>query len=115
MSRPSTPKQPEFSRAALAPGLLGAIVLLAGLALVGGSWYLYVLYAVSILALILCVFAGQAKNWWWLCGLVPIVVLWNPVFPLKGLTPALPLISFAAAVIFVCAGIFLKTPAPTRH
>ena len=75
---PTRPQPPAFNRAALVPGLLGAIVLLAGLALVGGEWYLYVRYAVSILALILCVFAGQAKQWWWFAGLIPIAVVWNP-------------------------------------
>lgn len=114
VSRPYTPQQPEFTRAALAPGLLGAIVLLAGLALVGSSWYLYILYAVSVLACILGVFAGQAKQWWWLLGLIPIVVLWNPIFPIKGVIPALPLLSFGAAVIFVCAGILIKTPLQSR-
>ena len=34
--------QAEFSRAALAPGLLGGIFLLAGLALIGGPWFIVV-------------------------------------------------------------------------
>ena len=82
MPAPHTPQQPAFNRAALVPGLLGAIVLLAGLALIGGDWYLYVRYAVSILALILCVFAWQARMWWWFAGLIPLAVVWNPVWPL---------------------------------
>ncbi|WP_348787182.1 DUF6804 family protein [Leifsonia sp. NPDC080035] len=110
---PYTPQQPAYSRAALAPGMLGALVLLFGLALAG--WYTWVLYAVSILALILCVFAWQAKKRWWLAGLIPIAVLWNPIWPIPGLTPVLPLISLAAAVVFVVAGLRIKVPTDTRR
>ena len=63
MSSPRTPQPPAYNRAALAPGLLGAIVLLAGIALLGGDWYLYVEYAVSILALILCVLCLALTGW----------------------------------------------------
>ncbi|WP_431220728.1 DUF6804 family protein [Leifsonia xyli] len=114
MSRPRTPQQPTFNRAALAPGMLGALILLFGLAL-GGDWYLYVRYAVSILALILCVFAGQAKSWWWFAGLIPIAVLWNPVWPVAWLTAALPLLSLAAAAVFVVAGLTIKIPVDSRR
>jgi hypothetical protein len=115
MSRPHTPQPPAFNRAALVPGLLGAIVLLAGLALVGSDWYLYIRYGVSILALILCVFAGQAKKWWWLAGLIPVAVVWNPVwpFPLNGI--AIQGLSIAAAVVFVAAAVTIKIPADTRR
>lgn len=115
MSRPHTPQPPAYNRSALVPGLLGSIVLLVGLALVSGGWYQYVLYAVSILALILCVFAVQAKKWWWLAGLIPIAVLWNPVWPIPGLTPALPLLTLPAAIVFTVAGIMIKAPADTRR
>ncbi|MFP3464774.1 DUF6804 family protein [Leifsonia sp. SIMBA_070] len=115
MSRPHTPQPPAFNRAALAPGLLGAIVLLAGLALLGSDWYLYVRYAVSILALILCVFAVQAKLWWWLVGLIPIAVVWNPIwpFPLTGIVAQA--LSLAGAVLFVAAAVTIKIPADTRR
>lgn len=115
MSRPHTPQQPAFTRSALVPGLLGSIALLVGLALVAGGWYQYVLYVVSILALILCVFAGQAKKWWWLSGLVPIAILWNPVWPITGLTSVLPLLTLPAAIVFTVAGIMIKTPNDTRR
>lgn len=113
MSRPHTPQPPAFNRAALAPGMLGALILLFGLAL--ADWYTYVQYAVCILALILCVFAGQAKRWWWLAGLIPIAVLWNPIWPFTGLAPALPLLSIAAAIVFVVAGLTIKIPSDTRR
>jgi len=110
---PYTPQPPAYNRAALAPGILGALVLLFGLAF--ADWYTYVEYAVCILALILCVFSWQAKSRWWLAGLIPIAVLWNPIFPVPGLTPALPLLSLAAAAVFVAAGILIKIPADTRR
>lgn len=113
MSRPT--QQPAYNRAALAPGIIGALALLFGLALIGGQWYLYVLYTVSVLALILCVFAGQARAWWWLAGLVPIAVIWNPVWPITAVNVLLPLISLAAAAIFVVAGLTIKIPADTRR
>ena len=93
--------------------MIGALVLLFGLAL--ADWYVYVLYAVSILALILCVFAWQAGRRWWLVGLIPIAVLWNPIWPIPGLGPALAVLSLAAAVVFVVAGLTIKIPADTRR
>jgi hypothetical protein len=115
MSRPHTPQPPAFNRAALVPGLLGAIVLLAGLALVGGEWYLYVRYGVSILALILCVFAGQARMWWWLAGLLPLAVVWNPIWPLPLTGIVIQGLSIAGAVVFVAAAVTIKIPADTRR
>jgi hypothetical protein len=104
------PAQPQFSRSALAPGLLGGIVLLAGLALIGNSWETAVLYAAAILALILCVFAWQARQWWWLIGLVPIAVLWNPVWPFTFPDLAWRAMQLAGTVVFVAAGISIKVP-----
>ena len=113
MTRPAA--RPEFSRSALVPGLLGAIVLIAGFALIGGEWYLYVRYAVCILALILCVFAGQAKQWWWLAGLLPIAVIWNPVWPITLDDLVLRGLELVAAVVFVAAGVVIKVPVDQRR
>ena len=107
--------RPEFSRSALVPGLLGAVVLIAGFALIGTEWYLYVRYVVSILALILCVFAGQAKQWWWLAGLIPVAVVWNPVWPIPLDDLVLRGLELVAAVVFVGAGIVIKVPVDHRH
>jgi hypothetical protein len=104
------PTQPEFSRSALAPGLLGGIVVLAGLALIGNWWLTVILYAVTILALILCVFAWQAHQWWWLIGLIPIAVLWNPVWPIHFPDLVWRLMQLAAAIVFVAAGIAIRIP-----
>jgi hypothetical protein len=113
MTRAAT--YPEFSRNALAPGLLGGIILLAGLALIGNAWFTGVLYAASILALIMCVFASQAKSWWWLAGLVPIAVLWNPVWPITMTDLVWRLLHLAGAIVFVAAGISIKTPTSTKR
>ncbi|HEV7565656.1 MAG TPA: DUF6804 family protein [Microbacteriaceae bacterium] len=106
---------PQFSRNALAPGLLGGIILIAGLALIGNAWFTGVLYATSILALIMCVFAAQARSWWWLIGLVPIAVVWNPVFPIALPDLMLRLLHLAAAIVFIAAGILIRTPTDTRR
>ncbi len=45
-----TPVAPTFTRSALAPGLLGAMALLGGLALLDSPGYIVIRYAVSILA-----------------------------------------------------------------
>ncbi|MFF1574014.1 DUF6804 family protein [Leifsonia sp. NPDC058292] len=114
MSRPVS-QQPAFNRTALAPGILGAIVLIAGLALIGGEWYLYVEYATAILALILCVFAGQAKQWWWFIGLVPIAVIWNPVWPLGIDDAVLRGLHIAGAVVFIAVAVNVKVPNEQRR
>jgi hypothetical protein len=113
VSRPAA--QPAFNRTALAPGILGAIVLIAGVALVGSDWYLYVRYAVSILALILCVFAGQAKQWWWFAGLIPIAVVWNPIWPLTIDDLVLRGLHIAGAVVFVAVAVTVKVPTDQRR
>ncbi len=100
---------PEFTRPALAPGILGAVVLLAGLALLDNpGGYLFIRFGVSILALILCVFSFQAKQWWWIIGLAAIAVVWNPVWPLSLAGQAWVALQFAAALVFIATGIMVK-------
>lgn len=101
---------PEYSRAALAPGLLGAIVLMAGLALLESEWFIVILFAASILALIMCFYAVKARAFWWLVGLVPIAVLWNPVLPLGLSGQGWQFLQLAAALVFVWAGFKIKIP-----
>jgi hypothetical protein len=103
---------PEFRRTALAPGILGAIVLLAGVALISSDAYLVIRFAVSILALIVTVFAWQARQWWWLPFLLAIAVVWNPVLivPLDGdLWLGL---HYVAAIVFIAVGILVKIRNP---
>jgi hypothetical protein len=101
---------PQFRRPALAPGILAAIVLLAGIALIGNDAFLIIKFAVSILALIVCVFAWQARQWWWLGLLLPIAVIWNPVIPIE-IAGALAFgLQYVAALIFVVVGVLIKIP-----
>ena len=99
---------PQFRRTALAPSILAAIVLVAGVALVGTGGFTWIRFAVSILALIVAVFAWQAGQWWWLIGLIPIAVVWNPVWPINAAGTLWQAAQFAAALIFIVAGILIK-------
>ncbi len=105
-------------RTAIIPAVLAAIVLLAGLALLDADGFLVIRFAVSILALIVAVFAWQAKQWWWLFGLVPIAVLWNPAFPIDLGNATLWLaLQYAAVLVFLLCGWFIRVdeaPPPKR-
>ncbi|WP_022901750.1 DUF6804 family protein [Humibacter albus] len=102
-------------RLAFLPGVLGAIILMAALALVGGDWYIWVRFAVAILALIMCVFAVQAKAYWWLIGLVPLAIAFNPVWPLPIGDLWLRLLHLAGAIVFIAAGVAIKVPVPEQQ
>lgn len=96
-------------RTALVPSLLGAMALLIGSALITSDTFTVIQFIVSIFALIMAVFAWQAGQWWWIMGLAPIAVLWNPVLPIDLGLPDLWLgLQFVAAAIFIAAGIMIK-------
>lgn len=102
-----------YRRTALAPAILAVIALLIGVALIESDGFLVIRYIVSIFALIVAVFAWQARQWWWLVGLVPIAVLWNPVFPIDLDAPDLWLgLQYGAAIVFLAAGILIRVAAP---
>jgi len=104
---------PPFRRPALAPGLLGAIVLLAGLALLDNeTWFLVIRFGAAILALIMVVFAYQAKQWWWIPVLIAIAVLWNPVFPLLFHGQVWVAAQLVAALAFIVIGVLVKVLNP---
>lgn len=111
--RPGTPQ--TITRNALAPGFIAAIVLLAGLALIGNDWFLAVRYVASIFALIICVFAVQAARPWWLIGLVPIAILWNPIYPITIDGVAWRLLQLGAAVVFIAGGIGITAPVDEKR
>ena len=104
---------PEFRRPALAPGILGAIVLIAGLALLDNpGGYLFIKFGVAILALIMCVFAWQAGQWWWIIGLAAIAVAWNPIWPFAFRGQVWVASQFVAALLFVATGLQVKVVNP---
>lgn len=103
----------SFRRTALAPGILGAIVLLAGLALIDSGAFYWIKMAVAILAAIVVVFAWQARQWWWLPFLAAIVVLWNPIWPIDLHNGRVWVaLQYVATVVFIVAGILVKVPNP---
>lgn len=105
-----TPAEPTYTRSALAPGLLGAVGLMGGLALLDSDGFTVIRFLASILALILCVFVIQAKAWWWLIGLVPVAVLWNPVVVIELHGQGWVAAQFIAALLFIAVGIRTKVP-----
>jgi hypothetical protein len=91
------------------PSLLAVVAMLIGVALIGGEGFTVIRYVVSILALIVAVFAWQARQWWWIIGLAPIAVLWNPVVPIDLGMPDLWLgLQYVAAIVFILCGILIK-------
>jgi hypothetical protein len=96
-------------RTAIIPAVLAVIVLMAGLVLLESEGYLGIRFAVSILALIVGVFAWQARQWWWLIGMVPVAVLWNPAFPIDlGNVTLWLALQYVAAIVFLVAGWFIR-------
>lgn len=102
--------RPAFRRTGLAPGLLGAIVLLVGVALIDGDGFIVIRYVVSILALVIGVFAFQARHWWWMPFLLIVAVVWNPVYPLDISGPWWVAAQYIGILIFVLSGVFIKVP-----
>jgi len=103
---------PAFRRPALAPAILAAIVLLAGIALIGTDGFIWIRYAACILAIIVGVFTWQAKQWWWLIPLAPVAVLFNPVFPIE-LGDQLTLgLNYIAVIVFIAVGVLVKVKNP---
>ncbi|MCU1409948.1 MAG: hypothetical protein JWR04_655 [Rhodoglobus sp.] len=96
-------------RTALVPALLAVVALLIGVALIESDGFIVIRYVVAILALIVAVFAWQARQWWWIIGLAPIAVLWNPVLPIDLGQPDLWLgLQYIAALVFIASGILIK-------
>lgn len=99
-----------YQRNAFAPSLLAAATLFVAPALMGGDWFLAVLFLTSILAVIVGWFAVQARQWWWLPVFAAIAVLWNPVIPLPFAGPVWTAAQPVAAVVFLVAGAMIKVP-----
>jgi hypothetical protein len=99
-----------LQRNALAPGILAALVLFVGMALLTTEFFTPVRYVVTILALIVAWFAVQARHWWWVPVFLAIAVLWNPIMliPIEGVpwVVAQPV----AAAAFLAAGLLISVP-----
>jgi hypothetical protein len=99
----------RLRRTALVPAILAIVALFVGLALLGSDSYTIIRFVVSILALIIVVFAWQARHWWWIVPFVAIAVLWNPVLPIDVAAADLWLgLQYIAVVIFMSAGILIR-------
>jgi hypothetical protein len=103
----------SFRRTALAPGILGAIVLLGGLALIESGAFYWIKIGVAILAAIVAVYAWQSRQWWWLPFLAAVVVLWNPVWPINLHQGYIwVLLQYVGVILFIACGILIKVPNP---
>lgn len=101
---------PPFTRPALAPSLIAAIVLLACVAIVDSSGFVFARWGVTVLGLIVLVFAVRGRTWWAALLMAAIAVCWNPlaVVPIPGeVWAALQLV---AAALFIVVGIVVKVP-----
>lgn len=112
MKRQTTRAASPYQRNAFAPGLLAAAVLFVAPALMGGDWFLGILFVTAILAVIVGWFAAQARQWWWIPVFVAIAVLWNPIYPLPFAGPVWIAAQPVAAVLFLVAGSLIKVKHP---
>lgn len=110
VDRSSRYGEARFTRPALAPGILASVALYAGVALLDTDAFTYIRYAVAILAAVCAVFAWQAGKPLWLLLYVPVVVAWNPVWPI----PFSGIGWYAAHLVvpigLVLAGVFVRVP-----
>lgn len=111
-----TPRSTDrsFTRPALAPGLIAAVVLFVGIALMGQTAFTFTSWAVTVLALIIVVFAVRARHWWWLPPLAAIAVFWNPVAPFGFEGPWWLGAQYLAILVFIVAGVLIKVPLETE-
>lgn len=110
------PAEPQFGRPALVPGILAGTIAIAG---VGATdmWLTIVRFLVTILAVILCVYAVQAGRAWAIALLAVPIIWFNPVFPRDQWPLEIPdIVSLIALyvmpVILAGIGIWLRVPTP---
>ncbi|ROR33317.1 hypothetical protein EDF63_1725 [Curtobacterium sp. JUb34] len=106
----STRATPGFTRPALAPSLIAAIVLLACVAIIDSSGFVFARWGVTVLALIVLVFAVRGKTWWAALLMAAVAVCWNPLVtvPIPGQVWAA--LQILVAALFIVMGIAVKVP-----
>ncbi|WFR66183.1 hypothetical protein P9139_14415 [Curtobacterium flaccumfaciens] len=110
----ATSETSPFTRPALAPSLIAAIVLLACVAIIDSSGFVFARWGVTVLSLIVLVFAVRGRAWWAAVLTAAIAVCWNPlaVVPIPGeVWAALQLV---AAALFIVVGILVRVPRETE-
>ena len=99
-------------RTALVPSLLVVVALLVGVALITSDGFVVIRYIVSIFALIVSVFAWQARQWWWLPLLAAIAVLFNPVVVVPITGDPLLIAHYVSIIVLLAIGILVKVRNP---
>jgi|SRR5690554_2205388 len=105
-----SPATANFTRPALAPGILAALVLFGGFALLDSDAYLFIRFGVCILAVIVAFYAWKAGSWWWLIGLIPVAIIWNPAWVIELNGQGWVAIQYVAALLLIVSGVFIKVP-----
>lgn len=105
---------PRLINPALAPAILGIIVLLAGLALAESDAYLYIRFGVSILAVIIIVFAVQGRAWLWAIPPAAVAIAWNPLFVIDFGQELVATLSLLASAALLATGLFMRVPERDR-
>ncbi|PZE67623.1 hypothetical protein DEI83_05805 [Curtobacterium sp. MCBD17_021] len=101
---------PDFTRPALAPSLLAAVVLLACVAFVDASAFVFARWGVTVLALIVLVFAIRGRAWWAAVLTAAVAVCWNPVVTVPFPGEVWAGLQLVAAALFIVVGIAVKVP-----
>lgn len=103
-------------RVVLPAAILAVLVLLVGAGIIETEIFTVVRYVVSILALVCVVLVVQARQWWWGIALVPIAILWNPVFPI-GIADAQLFagLHYLAALVFIVIGVSVRVTDSTSR
>lgn len=101
---------PPYTRPALAPSLLATVVLLACVAIIDASAFVFARWGVTVLALIVLVFAVRGRTWWAAALMAAVAVCWNPlvVVPIPGQVWAT--LQIVAAALFIVVGLAVKVP-----
>lgn len=104
---------PPYTRPALAPSLLAAVVLLACVAIIDASAFVFARWGVTVLALIILVFAVRGRSWWAAALMAAVAVCWNPLVVVTIPGQVWAALQIVAAALFVVVGLAVKVPRET--